>query len=86
MSPTHHVAMMPQPNARRVGEFVLNTGGWAMVKYSTQTRAVIWSWMIPYTIAAATQRRMIRMKCIGHFATREVHVMQSIWANQMGCH
>lgn len=38
--PTHHVAMMPHPKPRSVGSSVGKMGGWPMVKYSTQTRAV----------------------------------------------
>ena len=40
ISPTHHVAIVPQPNASNVGSSVANTGGWPIVKYSTQTRVV----------------------------------------------
>lgn len=40
INPTHHVATVPQPNARSVGFMVEKTGGWAIVNYSTQIRVV----------------------------------------------
>ena len=45
--PTHQVAMMPHPIPSIVGDTAENTGGWPMVKYSTQTRAVTWSCRMP---------------------------------------
>src|SRR5216683_411180 len=53
-SPTHHVAMNPQPRPSRVGSAVPKIEGWPTVKYSTQTRAVTWSWAMPYSTAATT--------------------------------
>lgn len=41
IKPTHHVATIPQPKPSNVGDSVLKIGGWPMVKYSTQIRAVI---------------------------------------------
>jgi len=41
------------------------------VKYSRQTRAVIWSWATPYAIAAATHSRMIfKFSIIHHSIVR----------------
>ena len=40
-APIHHVAMIPQPSPKSVGDCVWNTGGWKTVKYSRQIRAVI---------------------------------------------
>ena len=39
-TPTHHVAITPQPRPSSVGSSVSNTGGCPIVKYSTQIRAV----------------------------------------------
>ena len=46
-APTHQVAMMPHPMPSQVGDWVGKIGGWKIVKYSTQIRAVNWSWMMP---------------------------------------
>lgn len=42
-APTHQVAIIPQPRPSIVGDWVPKTGGWKIVKYSTQMRAVNWS-------------------------------------------
>jgi len=47
MNPTHHVATMPQPRPKSVGDVVSQSGSWPIVKYSTHIRAVTWSCAIP---------------------------------------
>src|SRR5579864_1171726 len=42
-APTHQVAIIPHPMAKRVGDWETKTGGWKTVKYSIQIRAVNWS-------------------------------------------
>lgn len=63
-APTHHVAKIPQPSASSVGDSVGKIRGWPIVKYSTQTLAVIWSCRMPYMIAAATLSSQILIASI----------------------
>jgi hypothetical protein len=56
---------MPQPNARAVGSSVAKMGRCPMVKYSTQTRAVTWSWRMPYATAAPMHSSRILRDSIG---------------------
>ncbi len=51
--------MTPQPRPSSVGSSVPKIGGCPIVKYSTQIRAVIWSWKMPYTTQHATHIKMI---------------------------
>src|SRR5262249_60298797 len=51
-TPTHQVAITPQPKASAVGSGVRKTGGWPTVKYSTRTRAGAWACTLPYRAAA----------------------------------
>src|SRR5260221_1820063 len=61
--PTHQVATMPHPIPRSVGSSVPKIGGWQTVKYSTHTRAVTWSWAMPYRTDAAMHIRTMPSDC-----------------------